>query len=614
MLKILLSFILLIMSEQTMGQINTKNKNKKKSKIQFVANEILVKFKSTITTTSQDQSIKKFGGQRLKKIGKKGLSHIKLPLNSDIQSALLDFRNDPDVEYAQPNYIYQVNAVPNDTSYAQQWGLSNTGQTLTLTSGGSNSPWSTNNPGTSGKDMKLEAAWDKITDCSSVVVAVLDTGINYTHEDLVANMWNGGGSYPNHGYDFTTPADNNPMDMHGHGTHVAGTIGAVGNNSKGTSGVCWQVKLMAVRVLDANGSGTSASLISGINFAVANQAKIINLSLGGSSFDQLQLDALTAARTAGVLVVTASGNETENVDDPGTPSYPCAYTLDNILCVTALDQKYALASYSNYGATSVDIAAPGTNIISSTLLRKSTITDSLALGDGLTGWSSSGDWGLQTLTFGTTPTTSFVNPSPYDYVNANQYANSANDTIWKTIPLATTAVSATLNFAIMFDLESNVDFVKLRASTSTGDPTASGTLLGTFTGNTGTSRYMYSYDVTPYLGINSTFGFNFTSNSSVTKVGLNISLLTIDLLTPSNVTYDILSGTSMATPHISGLAAMLFAYNGVSTYTYKDVINSIKNGGDNLPVLVGKTTTGKAANATNSLAFINAPTGGAATK
>src|SRR6266705_2422094 len=189
----------------------------------------------------------------------------------------------------QPNYIYHAAAVPNDTQYAQLWAFKNTGQTITT---GTYSP--TN--GTTGDDMNIEPAWGHITDCSSVVVAVVDSGVNYTQEDLAANMWNGGFNFPNHGFDYVD-SDNDPMDLNGHGTHVAGIIGAVGNNAKGTTGVCWTASIMAVRVLDATGSGSDVTIIQGIDFAITNSAKVINMSLGhGGPFSQAFSDAITSAQ------------------------------------------------------------------------------------------------------------------------------------------------------------------------------------------------------------------------------------------------------------------------------------------------------------------------------
>ncbi len=189
----------------------------------------------------------------------------------------------------------------------------------------------------------MEAAWDRITDCRSVVIAVIDSGVNYTHQDLAANMWDGSAAgFPNHGYDFGDN-DNDPMpapdDGSGHGTHVAGTIGAVGNNSLGTTGVCWQAKIMAIRARSSIGGYTSVSLMQSIDFAVSNGAKVINMSLGGPNPDPAVEGAIANARNNKVIVVIAAGNGDSNgigVNNDTTPAWPCNSSQDNVLCAAAL--------------------------------------------------------------------------------------------------------------------------------------------------------------------------------------------------------------------------------------------------------------------------------------
>src|SRR5712692_10206923 len=320
---------------------------------QFVPGEVLVKFKPSAVAQERTASVTAQGHTLLANLNQPGWMHVKLGAGQTMETALAAYRNDPNVEYVQPNYIYHAAAMTNDTQYSQLWAFKNTGQTV-----GSFPPTS----GTVGDDMNIEPAWDHITDCSSVVVAVVDSGVNYNQEDLAANMWNGGPRFPNHGNDFVDN-DNDPMDLNGHGTHVAGIIGAAGNNAKGTTGVCWNASIMAVRVLNAMGSGTTANIIQGINFAVTHGAKVINMSLGGGgAFDQIFSDAITTAQNSDVIVVVTAGNSTSNNDV--TAHYPCNFTQLNLVCVAALDPNYALASFSNYGATSVDVGAPGTNILS----------------------------------------------------------------------------------------------------------------------------------------------------------------------------------------------------------------------------------------------------------
>ncbi len=247
--------------------------------------EILVQFKNTLSTTSASNLVSSLGASVMKTVGKDKISLVSLPKNMSVEQAVDNFLSDPNVVHAQPNYRYYATAAPNDASYGQLWGLNNTGQTITSPS------YSTNNPGTSGNDIDAHLAWDVITDCSSVVVAVIDTAINYTHEDLASNMWTGNA---NGGWDFVDN-DNDPMATDGqiHGGHVAGTIGARGNNTVGTTGVCQRVQIMAVRVLGPGG-GSSSDIIQGIEFASDNGADVINMSLGGGGgFDQVYSDAIT---------------------------------------------------------------------------------------------------------------------------------------------------------------------------------------------------------------------------------------------------------------------------------------------------------------------------------
>src|SRR5258708_15787935 len=344
---------------------------------QYVPGEVLVKFTLAAVAQERAASVAALGHTILAHLEQPGWTHVKRADDQSVTEALVAYQNDANVEYAQPNYIYHAAAVPNDTQYGQLWAFKNTGQTVT---NGTYAPTS----GTPGDDMNIEPAWGHITDCSSVVIAVVDSGVNYNQEDLAANMWNGGLSFPNHGYDYAD-GDNDPMDLKGHGTHVAGIIGAAGNNAKGTTGVCWKASIMAVRVLDATGFGTTATIIQGVNFAVTHGAKVINMSLGGNgAFDQAYSNAITTAQNSDVVVVVAAGNETSNNDV--TAVYPCNFTQPNLVCVAALDQNYALASFSNFGATSVDVGAPGTNILSSYAGTTATTPDSL------TTWTISGGW------------------------------------------------------------------------------------------------------------------------------------------------------------------------------------------------------------------------------
>ena len=333
---------------------------------EYVKDQILVKFKSGLSAAARSLTAQTYGAQAIQAVGEQSdLVLAKLTPGQTVEQAVSAYANDPNVEYAQPNYIYHVlaypRAIPTDPQYGQLWAANNIGQTIAT---GTYSPTT----GTSGNDMNLERAWYTQTDCSSVVVAVVDTGINYNSTDLANEMWTDAVD-TKHGQNFSSDVaimgtNSDPMDLYGHGTHVAGIIGAQANNGFAGSGVCWKSKLMAVRVLDATGSGSTSAIVAGVNYAVAKGAKIINMSLGGTSSDPTFSTAITNAQTAGVLVVVAAGNSAADNDSASNGHWPCNYTQSNLICVAALDQNYALASFSDYGATSVDVGAPGTNIYS----------------------------------------------------------------------------------------------------------------------------------------------------------------------------------------------------------------------------------------------------------
>lgn len=573
----------------------------KKLKPRFKSNEILVKYKSSMSTFDQGVAIEREGGERIGRRMKKGWNRVKLKKALSIKEAIEDFKQDPDVLHAQPNYIYHTLATPNDPRYGQLWGLKNTAQTI-ISAGGRDAASAENNPGVSGRDMNLEYAWNSITDCSSIIVAVIDSGVNYNHSDLESNMWDGGVAYPNHGYDFVSN-DNDPMDSNGHGTHVAGTIGAVGNNGTGSTGVCWKVKLMAVRVMDSTGQGTSADIIDGINFAVDHGAKVINMSLGGPDFGQLESDAVTNALNNNVLVVVAAGNDGTNNDSGATPQYPCNHAQDNVICVAALTQNYSMASFSNYGSTHVDVGAPGVNIVSPWPGSHSIINDALTSGWNFSSSIGSG-WGYKSLNFGA-PTSCLVNPTTYNHTSV-KYANNMNAKGWKAINIPATVDAAVLNLYMMIDIEGN-DYVSVHAKSGSTDPVASGVTLAAYSGSTFGSREPVEYDLTPFIGGQVSVGFNFVTDSSGVDFGVNLSAFSVDALTYNTTSYNVIRGTSMAAPHVAGLAAMIYAYN--PSYTYKDVAASIKNGGVDTASLIGKTTTGKSVSAIGSLNYINKPTG-----
>ncbi len=570
---------------------------------QYVPGEVLVKFKPTTTVQSSQATIASRGHTVLARLSQPGWEHVKVGAGQTVDESLAAYSNDPSVEYAQPNYIYHIAAAPNDPQYGQLWAFKNSGQTISSAfTQPPSSPlqYPTNNPGAPGDDMDIERAWGHITDCSSVVVAVVDTGINYNHEDLGDNMWDGGPAYPHHGYDFVDN-DNDPMDLGGHGTHVAGIIGAVGNNAKGTTGVCWQASIMAVRVLGTNG-GTSTTVIHGVNFAVSNGAKVINMSLGGGgAFDQLYSDAITAAQDADVVVVVAAGNYGSNNDSGTTPMYPCNFSQPNLVCVAALDQSYALASFSDWGSASVDVGAPGTNILSTWTGTKAVMPDTLNsgwLGSSTTA-GTGGGWFYSTIG----GTQSLVDAASYPN---GSYNNSTDDRVYKSFNLAG-ATLASLQFSAAVNVVNGDHFRAGYVSTAVDPFAGTGTILWDTKGATYPNRTSTTFDVSDCIGANCTIGFQLQSDASLNDLGVGIADFSINTLTVNSTSYNTENGTSMASPEVAGLATMLRAYH--PQYTSADVVSAIENAGRPVSGLAGKTTTGKAIDVMASLAYINAPTG-----
>ncbi|HEX9584073.1 MAG TPA: S8 family serine peptidase [Gammaproteobacteria bacterium] len=564
----------------------------------YVPGEVLVKFKTAYSAQHRISAVAVRGHALVAELNQRGWVQVKIGAGQTMEKALAAYRNDPDVEYVQPNYIYRAEAVPNDTQYGQLWAFRNIGQTITT---GTYVP----NSGTPGADINIEKAWDHITDCSSIVVAVIDSGVNYNQEDLAGNMWNGGPGFPLHGTDFVAN-DNDPMDLNGHGTHVAGIIAASGNNSTGTTGVCWEASVMAVRVLDTVGVGTTASALQGVNFAVNQGAKVINMSLTSSAFDQALSDAITHAQANDVVVVVAAGNQGSNNDSGGSPRYPCNFTHSNLICVAALDQNYALASFSNWGATSVDVGAPGTNIRSAWPGVRATIADDFNTGGTLDWTASGGGWAYSMLTFDGNPVDVLVNPPSFP---SGTYSNNADNRVYKAFDLSDRN-AAILRFSAQVAVQPG-DSLNVNFRSSGGDPFADGgvQLIGG-SGNTG-GVAPFSLDLSACLTATCSAGFQLLSNASGADQGAGVLIFGIETLQLNNTSYHTINGTSMATPMVAALAAMLRSYN--PQYTHADVVNSVRNGGRSVAALDGKTTSGRAIDAMSSLAYINPPAGLAAT-
>jgi hypothetical protein len=336
--------------------------------------EVLVKFAPKVdgkqrTVNERNEILSSFDCGELKHSYKlvPGWSLVKLPANMKVKDALPVFKGKAEFIYVEPNYkIKGESTDPNDQNFDLQWGLHNTG------SGFHEGDPSYPSEGTEDADIDAPEAWDIIHDANDeIVVAVIDSGVDYYHSDLSANMWLGNA---HHGYDFSTyggkPTDDDPMDDYYHGTHCAGIIGALGNNGIGVCGVCWHVKIMAVKFMNWAYDpiwgwgcyGKTSDAIAAIEYAVNNGAKILSNSWEISEYSQALKDHIDAADANGVLFITSAGNDGENTDF--NPHYPSSYDCNNIISVMATNRNDVVPSFSNYGPNTVDIAAPGLEIYS----------------------------------------------------------------------------------------------------------------------------------------------------------------------------------------------------------------------------------------------------------
>ncbi len=329
--------------------------------LEYAPGELLIKVRPNVPPAIMQQVYARLQATPLEQISADGWFRIRL--NSPaIMNALAYARQLPELAGAEPNYRVTEVAIPNDPSFKDLWGLHNTGQTS----------------GIAGNDIDAPEAWDRFRPAgNSLTIAVLDSGIDFSHPDLSGRIWtnprevvgNGvdddGNGYIDdiRGWNFVANT-NNPSDDRGHGTHVSGTLVAAFNNSTGVAGVVGPagIRVMPLKFLDNNGSGYTSNAVKALDYATNNGAFLSNNSWGGTSFSQALYDAINRNNQRGGLVVAAAGNNNTNTDS--TPYYPQGYDLPNVMSVASINAADALSSFSNFGGSSVDLAAPGEKILS----------------------------------------------------------------------------------------------------------------------------------------------------------------------------------------------------------------------------------------------------------
>jgi YD repeat-containing protein len=311
--------------------------------------EILVRFRSGVSQRDQETIMVTQGVQKRKQLqGDSGFERVELKRGRDARTAVLELLQDPQVEFAEPNFLISKDDLsPNDPQLNEQWALRNTGQ----------------NGGQYGSDINAGKAWETTTGSRETVVAVIDSGIDFTHPDLQNNQWTNLIPSPTgdlHGWDYVAGSAE-IKDEQGHGTAVAGIIAAEGNNSLGITGVMWRASLMSLRVLDNTGTGDIASAIEAMDYAVTHGAQVINLSWGTAGESLALKDAIQRAIKRNVVVVCSAGNGSKDL--VLSPYYPASFKLKDMIAVAGSDQFDQLASWSNWGAENITVAAPGTEVL-----------------------------------------------------------------------------------------------------------------------------------------------------------------------------------------------------------------------------------------------------------
>ena len=558
--------------------------------VPFVPGELIVKLRHG----ESPQVLRAHGATPGRQLAVPGAVLARVPLHSDLRRAARALERDPRIAWAQPNVYVHAASVPNDALFAQQWSLNRT----------------------DGPGIDAPQAWDHTTGSAAVRVAIVDSGINFDEPDLAPNIGTnpgetGGGREDNgidddgngfvddwRGWDFVAD-DNDPSDNVGHGTHVSGIVAARGDNGIGIAGVAWRASLIGVRVLDNLNVGTCDQIADGMAYAVRAGAQVVNLSLGSRLPCELEHEVIESA--PGVLFVIAAMNDSEDVDSTG--GYPCAFPSPNIICVAATDTGDQLAGFSNYGAQSVDLAAPGDDILSTFMkwgpkdsLFKDGFETDLA-GRWVTGGSPD-TWG-RSFTYWRTGSWS-LSDSP-----SGQYADNTNNYARLMDGLDLTGKR---DCAVSVYARTALDDGDLLISDTSPDGVTWARRLDA-RGGTSSGFERWLIDLSELEGrANGGLAFHLLADGSGTNEGAALDDLEVFCVPPltgftgAPDEFAIDWGTSMATPHVTGTAALMLAL--APQLTPAQLKQVILATADPLPSLDGKTVTGGRLNAGSAVGLI----------
>jgi subtilisin family serine protease len=611
--------------KQTSGGMTTLSGDVRRP-AHYVPAEVLVKFKDEASSSGIKSLNVDMGAKELRAVSMNAavIHQYKLEGALSVDEAVLKYRSNPAVEYAEPNYLYSLQAMPSDAQFGTLWGLHNTGQAVNGTAGKADA------------DIDAPEAWDISTGSPNVIVAVIDSGIAYDHPDLAPNIWKNPGEIAGngidddgnglvddvHGWDFLMndndpmdPVDLNPGGNEGHGTHVAGTIAGAGNNGTGIAGVMWTARLMALKAGGVDRSLSTTGIISAIHYAIAKGARVINASFIGPECSLAFYDAVSAANDADILFVAAAGNGGNDGigdDNDNVPNFPSNFSapsvcgghqiaaLANVIAVAATDQNDQLATFSNFGATTVQVAAPGVKINSTTPTSNITTVLFHNFDSGPTGLGYV--FGGTNSTWGFTNSTSFSRPNSLTDSPTGSYQNNTDSFAIGPLFSTTGQRGCRLDSRIRLQTELDVDGVLAETSPNNG---ASWQIINGFSGNSNAQFVPFTWGDVADGVADSRFRFRFISNESQVSDGVYLDDVRVGCVagSPSGITdYRFFQGTSMATPHVVGLAGLLLSVN--PTLTVAQLRNAILNTVDRKASLSGKVSTGGRINARAALASL----------
>ena len=491
-----------------------------------------------------------------------GLQLAQLPEGITAPAAVAQYNQNPNVLYAEPDYLRYKDVIPNDPYFSSLWGLQNTGQEVRGVAG------------TPGADISAPEAWNKSTGSRDVIIAVLDTGIDYNEPDLAPNIVSG--------WDFFTHS-NDPMDRDGHGTHVAGILAAAGNNDIGVTGVMWEAKIMPLRVVGPNGAPTDI-VISAISYADSHGANVINMSFGGAPYSQAEKDAIDASHA---IFICAAGNAGQNNDN--VPHYPSSYPSSNIIAVSATDQNDVIAPFSDYGPNSVQVAAPGTNVLSTYLPWVQVFYDPFNCFDA---WNAQVPWRITDTQNVSPPSSAMISTPEGSNVNASLTLSNPLD--------LTSKCGTTLDLFVKMNTVGGHGTLYVEASRDGIHWDVIDYGSGNSTGWRQLEYGLTNYDNSPYFKIR----FRLTSDGSGGPNSVYIDNVKIRAFDPSSAqqNYVFESGTSMAAPYVSGLAGLVKTIR--PDYTNLQIRDAILKNVDIKNSLHGKTLTGGRIDASRTLSGI----------